>query len=113
LQVGHSSMIVALAVLPLAGKRGGVSDLLRATSHWVRLTASDDDWLEALRTRVTAAVLSAVQRDDEVRVGVDFSAGTEAGSIEGSSTGEVPLDRGSSGEGGNEGGGDGSEEHFV
>lgn len=82
------------------------------TATWVRLTASDDDWLEALGTGVTATVLSAVQCDNEVRVGVDFSTCAEAGSVEGSSTGEVPLDGGSSGEGGNEGGNDGSEEHF-
>ena len=75
-----------------------------------RLTR-DLDLLATLGARVTSAVLSAVQGDDEVRVVVPVTTGAETGGVEGGSSSETSLDRGSGGEGGKGGDSDGGEEH--
>lgn len=72
----------------------------------------DLDLLAALRTGVTTAVLSAVQGDNVVGVGVPVTTGTETSGVVGGSTTETSLDGGSGGESGKGGDSDGGEEHF-
>ena len=90
----------------------------------------DLDLLEALGTRVTAAVLRGVERDDKVRIGRVLTARTETwksevslahrdmplalltGGVVGGSSSKVSLDRGGGGKGSKGSDGDSREEHF-
>lgn len=72
----------------------------------------DLDLLATFGAGVTAAVLSAVQSDDVVRVVVVVTTSSESGGVEGGSASETSLDGGSGGKGGESGDGDGGEEHF-
>ena len=76
-----------------------------------RLTR-DLNLLATLGAGVTSAVLGAVQSDNEVRVVVPVTTGSETGGVEGSSSSETSLDGGSGGEGGKGGDSDAGEKHF-
>lgn len=109
--MGHSSLIVAVAVWPLPEKIKQKS-VYRIARNSSALLTPDLDLPATFGPRITTAILCAVQCHNHVTIVVPVPTCPETGSVEGGTTSEAPLDGGSGGEGGEGGNSDSGEEHL-